>query len=179
MSSYISTYFKNAIIFGHKKNVGDMNPRYPQEIQETHQDIKTARPPNEATFQSKYRLGQSTAGWEPAGALPRKPIAQPEQARNACRAPLQLSCQMSGRGCQGLEQEHDVVSTVPPNCPGSSSRKADSARKARRHRQSHRHRGTPVPKLSGRNRATGSPPGQIPAGEHPAGPAGSRTPTTL
>ena len=68
--------------------VGDMNPRYPQEIQETHQDIKTTRPPSEATFQGKYRLGQSTTGWEPAGALPRKPTAQPEQARNACRAPF-------------------------------------------------------------------------------------------
>ena len=35
------------------------------------------------------------------------------------------------------------------------------------------------PKLSGRIGATGSPSGQTPAGELPAGPAGGRTPTTL
>ena len=36
-----------------------MNPRYPQEIQETHQDIKITRPPSGATFRSKHRLGAS------------------------------------------------------------------------------------------------------------------------
>ena len=37
------------------------------------------------------------------------------------------------------------------------------------------HHGALVPPMSGRNRATGSPTGRIPAGELPAG----RTPTTL
>ena len=159
-----------------------MGIRTPDTLRRSKKRTKTSRqprPPSEGTFQGKCRLGHSTTGWEPAGGLPRKLLAQPEQARNVCREPLQLSCQMPGRGCQGLEQEHDAVPTVPPNCPGSSSRKADPAHKARRHRQSHRHRGPAVPKLSGRIRATGSPPGHPPAGEHPAGPAGNRTPATL
>ena len=132
---------------------------------------------NKATKRSDLSK-QTPAGGQPVPCPASQPPSRSRRGTRAIRL-LQLSCQMPGRGCQGLEQEHDAVPTVPPNCPGSSSRKADPARKARRHRQSHRHRGPAVPKLSGRIRATGSPPGHPPAGEHPAGPAGNRTPATL
>ena len=134
-----------------------------------HQDIKT----------TKATKRRDLSRQMPAGPLNDRLGASRSKRGTHAVCLLQLSCQMPGRGCQGLEQAHDAVRTVPPKCPGSSSRKADPARKARHHRQNHRHRGPAVPKLSGRIRAPGSPPGHPPVGEHPAGPAGSRTPAAL